>query len=362
MNIYDYKLSLDELEKKFDIVKNKFNGVKEELLALDELQQKEGFWDNFEEATKVNKRKKALEKQIENVSKVSTSIEDYNAIIELADLEQGDMESEIEGYKKTAEKLLSDLWIQTLLNKEYDDGPAILTFHSGAGGEEAQDWASMIARMYIRYSEKCGYNVQILDVQSGDGAGIKSQTILVEGSFAYGYLRTEQGVHRLVRLSPFDANNRRHTSFASVEVSPFVDDTPNIDINPNDLKIDTYRSSGAGGQHVNKTESAIRITHIPTGIVVQCQNERSQIQNREMAMKMLYSKLLERDLAEKERLKQLKLGENKKIEWGSQIRSYILHPYNLVKDHRTGFETSNSTAVLDGELQEFINEFLKVEQ
>lgn len=361
MNIYDYKLVLEELGNKFEIVKNKFVGLDAELLTIEESQADPSFWGNFEEATKINKRKKLIEKKIDTLHKTERAIEDFKTIIDLSSMDENVNESEIEGYKSVAENLLSLIWIETLLNKEYDEGPAIVSFHSGAGGEEAQDWAEMIARMYTRYAERQGWSVQVLDYQAGDGAGIKSQTILVEGDFAYGYLRTEQGVHRLVRLSPFDANNRRHTSFASVEVSPFVDDTPNIEISQNDLKIDTYRSSGAGGQHVNKTESAIRITHIPTGIVVQCQNERSQIQNREMAMKMLYSKLIERDLAEKERLKQQKLGENKKIEWGSQIRSYVLHPYNLVKDHRTNYETSNSGAVLDGEIQEFINEFLKVE-
>ncbi len=361
MNIYDYKLILDEFENKLDIVKNKFVGLDDELKSLENLQSASDFWEDMQNASKINKRKKLIEKKIETLNKVNSAIQDFKAVIELAGAEDNSFESEIDEYKQKAEYLLSEIWIETLLSREFDEGNAILTIHSGAGGEEAQDWAEMLVRMYIRFAEKHDWNVQILDVQPGDGAGIKSQTILVEGDFAYGYLRTEQGVHRLVRLSPFDANNRRHTSFASLEVSPFVDDTPKIEINPADLKIDTYRSSGAGGQHVNKTESAIRITHIPTGIVVQCQNERSQIQNREMAMKMLYSKLMEKEEAEKERLKQLKLGENKKIEWGSQIRSYILHPYNLVKDHRTNFETSNSGAVLDGDLQGFINEFLKVD-
>ena len=362
MNIYDYKLILDEFESKFEIVKNKFVGLNDEINRLEELQSAPGFWDDMQNASKINKHKKSIEKKIDNLKRVGLAIQDFKAIIELSGSEDSSFESEIEEYKKKAEDLLSEIWIETLLGKEFDEGDAILTIHSGAGGEEAQDWAEMIARMYARFAEKHDWSVQVLDVQPGDGAGIKSQTMLVEGDFAYGYLRTEKGVHRLVRLSPFDANNRRHTSFASLEVSPFIEDAPKIEINPADLKIDTYRSSGAGGQHVNKTESAIRITHIPTGIVVQCQNERSQIQNREMAMKMLYSKLAEREEAEKERLKQLKLGENKKIEWGSQIRSYVLHPYNLVKDHRTGFETSNSGAVLDGDLQGFINEFLKVDE
>ena len=231
--------------------------------------------------------------------------------------------------------------------------------HAGAGGTEAQDWVSMLYRMYTMYAEKMGYKTTLLDILDGDEAGIKSVTFLVEGENAYGYLKSEKGVHRLVRISPFDANARRHTSFASLEVMPELDETPDIVIKPEDLKVDTYRSSGAGGQHVNKTESAIRITHIPTGIVVSCQTERSQIQNRETAMKMLYGKLAE--MQEQEELDKLSSirGDIKKIEWGSQIRSYVFHPYNLVKDHRTGYETSNIQAVMDGDLQPFITDYLK---
>ncbi len=230
--------------------------------------------------------------------------------------------------------------------------------HAGAGGTEAQDWTEMLFRMYQMYSEKKGYGIKVLDELAGDEAGIKSITFMVIGDNAYGYLKCEKGVHRLVRISPFDANARRHTSFASVEVMPEIEEMPEIEIRPEDLKIDTYRSSGAGGQHVNKTESAIRITHIPTGFVVSCQTERSQIQNRETAMKMLYSKLAEKQ--EEEELKKLKdiKGEIKKIEWGSQIRSYVFCPYTLVKDHRTGYETSNIDAVMNGDIQPFINDYL----
>ncbi len=361
MNLYDIKLQYADLTKRLEIILPKFSSVNQKLDELEKVQAQPNFWNNQDQVTQTNKQKKALEKRQEKLNLCKKRIEDFNAGIDLAQEDETFItEQELLQLKTEAESVLQSLWIETLLSKDYDDGPAILTFHPGAGGEEAQDWAEMLARMYVRYANNSGFDVTVLDYQAGDGAGIKSQTILVEGSFAYGYLQTERGVHRLVRLSPYDANNRRHTSFASVEVSPFVSKKPEIEINEKDLKIDTYRSSGAGGQHVNKTESAIRITHLPTGIVVQCQNERSQMQNKEMAMNMLYSKLLEKQLAEEERQKQLKLSENKKIEWGSQIRSYVLHPYNLVKDHRTNLETSATTAVLDGDIQQFINEFLKV--
>ena len=277
----------------------------------------------------------------------------------LSGSEDEELFSELNTELKNLEERLENLKLETLLNGKYDSLNAILTLHAGAGGTEAQDWVSMLYRMYTMYAEKMGYKTTLLDILDGDEAGIKSVTFLVEGENAYGYLKSEKGVHRLVRISPFDANARRHTSFASLEVMPELDDTPDIVIKPEDLKVDTYRSSGAGGQHVNKTESAIRITHIPTGIVVSCQTERSQIQNRETAMKMLYGKLAE--IQEQEELDKLSSirGDIKKIEWGSQIRSYVFHPYNLVKDHRTGYETSNIQAVMDGDLQPFITDYLK---
>lgn len=277
----------------------------------------------------------------------------------LSGSEDEELFSELNTELKNLEERLENLKLETLLNGKYDSLNAILTLHAGAGGTEAQDWVSMLYRMYTMYAEKMGYKTTLLDILDGDEVGIKSVTFLVEGENAYGYLKSEKGVHRLVRISPFDANARRHTSFASLEVMPELDDTPDIVIKPEDLKVDTYRSSGAGGQHVNKTESAIRITHIPTGIVVSCQTERSQIQNRETAMKMLYGKLAE--MQEQEELDKLSSirGDIKKIEWGSQIRSYVFHPYNLVKDHRTGYETSNIQAVMDGDLQPFITDYLK---
>lgn len=275
--------------------------------------------------------------------------------------EEGDESyaAEIEENLEKAEKDIEDLRLQTLLKGKYDALNAIMTLHSGAGGTEACDWTEMLYRMYICYAEKHGYKLTELDRVDGDEAGIKSVTFKVEGDNAYGYLKAEKGVHRLVRISPFDANSRRHTSFSSVEVMPEIDDTEEIVIRPEELKVDTYRSSGAGGQHVNKTESAIRITHLPTGIIVACQNERSQVQNREQAMKMLMSKLIEKRESERmEEAASIK-GEMKKIEWGSQIRSYVFCPYTMVKDHRTGCETGNIDAVMNGELDPFIIDYLK---
>lgn len=274
-------------------------------------------------------------------------------------MEQDDeLEEDLDKKMKQIEQELDDFRIETLLKGKYDSNNAILTLHAGAGGTEAQDWTEMLFRMYQMYAEKRGYKIKVLDELVGDEAGLKSITFMVSGDDAYGYLKCEKGVHRLVRISPFDSNARRHTSFASVEVMPEIENLPEIEIRPEDLKVDTYRSSGAGGQHVNKTESAIRITHIPTGFIVSCQTERSQIQNRETAMKMLYSKLAEKQ--EEDELKKLNdiKGEIKKIEWGSQIRSYVFCPYTMVKDHRTNYETSNIDAVMNGDIQPFINDFL----
>lgn len=269
------------------------------------------------------------------------------------------LDNEIEESLHLLESKVEKAKIQTLLSGKYDSYDAIMTLHSGAGGTEAQDWTEMLFRMYKIYAEKSDFKLKILDVINGDEAGLKSITFEIDGENAYGFLKAEKGVHRLVRISPFDANARRHTSFASVEVMPKLEEKPNIEIRPEDLKIDTYRSSGAGGQNVNKTESAVRITHIPTGIVVSCQIERSQVQNKETAMQMLYSKLAEKEEQEElEKLASIR-GEIKKIEWGSQIRSYIFCPYTLVKDHRTGYEDSNIQSVMDGNIQEFINEYLK---
>ena len=290
-------------------------------------------------------------------SKAVDNLEDFLTLAEEENDES--LAADIEKDLEKAETDIEQLRLQTLLKGKYDGANAILTLHAGAGGTEACDWTEMLYRMYICYSEKHGYKLTEFDRVSGDEAGIKSVTFKVEGENAYGYLKAEKGVHRLVRISPFDANARRHTSFSSVEVMPEIEDEGDIVIRPEDLKVDTYRSSGAGGQHVNKTESAIRITHIPTGIIVACQNERSQVQNREQAMKMLMSKLIEKRESEKmEEAAEIK-GEMKKIEWGSQIRSYVFCPYTMVKDHRTGCETGNVQAVMDGDLDPFIIDYLK---
>ena len=266
---------------------------------------------------------------------------------------------DIERDLEKAEKDIEELRLQTLLRGKYDSSDAIITIHAGAGGTEACDWTEMLYRMYICYAEKHGFTLTEYDRLAGDEAGIKSVTFKISGDNAYGYLKAEKGVHRLVRISPFDSNARRHTSFSSVEVMPEIENTDEIVIRPEDLKVDTYRSSGAGGQHVNKTESAIRITHIPTGIIVACQNERSQVQNRERAMKMLMSKLIEKRESERLEEEASIKGEIKKIEWGSQIRSYVFCPYTMVKDHRTGCETGNVQAVMDGDLDAFIIDYLK---
>lgn len=310
--------------------------------------------------SEVGRKMKHAEHKISLIKSLQGEIDDIYAMIELCESEDDqEMYQELLTGLQSLRKEIDDVKITTLLSGRYDANNAIMNIHAGAGGTEAQDWVSMLTRMYEMYANSRGYKIKVLDVLDGDEAGIKNINFLVEGENAYGYLKAEKGIHRLVRISPFDANDRRHTSFASVEVMPEIDEAPDIVIRSEDLKVDTYRSSGAGGQHINKTESAIRITHIPTGIVVACQTERSQIQNRETAMKMLYSKLVERQEQEElEKLASIK-GEIKKIEWGSQIRSYVFCPYTLVKDHRTGYEDSNVQAVMDGNIQEFINEYLK---
>ncbi len=311
-------------------------------------------------AKDVGKKLREREGKLEKIKSLESRLADIDAMVELCELEEDpELFSELKESLKTFNSDLENLKILTLLSGKYDCYNAIMNIHAGAGGTEAQDWAEMLYRMYSMYAEKMGFKVKVIDVLEGEEAGIKNINFLVSGENAYGYLKCEKGIHRLVRISPFDANARRHTSFASVEVMPELEDAEDIEIKPDELKVDTFRASGAGGQHINKTESAIRITHLPTGIVVACQSERSQIQNREMAMKMLYSRLAEK--RENEQLEQMAAikGEVKKIEWGSQIRSYVFCPYTLVKDHRTGYETSDIQGVMNGEIQEFINAYLQ---
>lgn len=312
-------------------------------------------------ASKINKDLKVMTAKVEDMARLQTSVKDIEEYIELCELEGDDsMVAEID---KTLENLkveVFELYIATLLSGEYDNNNAIIKIHSGAGGTEACDWASMLQRMYQMFAEKNGFKVSIQDLIDGDGAGVKSVTLKIDGDNAYGYFKSEMGVHRLVRISPFDSNKRRHTSFASVEVMPELSQDVSVDIRTEDLKVDVYRSGGAGGQHVNTTDSAVRITHIPTGVVVACQNERSQIKNRETAMSMLKSKLIAMEIDKKMQESLALKGDAKKIEWGSQIRSYVFCPYTMVKDHRTGYETSDVYSVMDGYIKEFVFEFLKV--
>ena len=319
-----------------------------------------GFWNDQENSQKVVREMSHIKNVLKGYEKLRSAYDDTLTLIELA-IEMDD-ESVYEEAKKGYDFVMADLETQklsTLLTGEYDENNAILTFHAGAGGTEAQDWAQMLYRMYTRWAERHGFKYKILDYLDGDEAGIKSASILIEGENAYGFLKSEAGVHRLVRISPFDASGRRQTSFASLEVMPELSDETDIEINEADLKVDTYRSGGAGGQHVNKTESAVRITHIPTGVVVACQNERSKFQNREVAMKMLKAKLAE--IKEREHLEKIEdiKGVQKEIGWGNQIRSYVFMPYTLVKDHRTNFEMGNVASVMDGDIDGFINAYLK---
>ena len=333
--------------------------VTREVEMLESESASDGFWDNLEKAQKVQQRVKQLRDKIEGQQRRKTQWDDLMTLCELGnEAEDETLVPEVEEGFAKLEAEIEEAKLSTLLTGEYDGSNAILTFHAGAGGTEAQDWAQMLYRMYTRWAERHGFTYKIMDYQEGDEAGLKSATIMIEGENAYGYLRGEHGVHRLVRVSPFDANARRQTSFASVEVMPDLPEDADIEIRPEDIEMQVYRASGAGGQHVNKTSSAVRLIHLPTGVVVSCQTERSQFQNKDNCMKMLRAKLVELQMQEKaEKISDLK-GVQLKIEWGSQIRSYVFMPYTLVKDTRTGYETSNVNAVMDGDLDGFINAYL----
>ena len=358
----DYRLKIKELEEMLGEAKYALDvdNRRDKLKELKEEQEKPEVWQDLERSKKIAREISANEGKIAAFEKGRKALDDANEIIDLIEeTEEEELVPELDKMIGAAEKDIEDMRIRALLRGKYDSSNALLALHAGAGGTEACDWCSMLYRMYCRYAETNGFKVTEIDRLAGDGAGLKSVDFRVEGENAYGYLKAEIGVHRLVRISPFDANKRRQTSFASLEVMPEVDDDADIEIKDEDIRIDVYRSSGAGGQKVNKTETAIRITHFPTGIVVTCQNKRSQLQNKEMAFKYLRSKLIERQLEERMAEEAALKGETKKIEWGSQIRSYVFCPYTMVKDHRTGYEMGDVQAVMDGDLQGFIIDYLK---
>ena len=357
VKLNNIKPSLDELSQALDLP-----AAERELDMLNSESAAPGFWDDLEKSQKVTRRMRQLENKLEAQRKRESQWEDLMTLCEMGNEEEDEsLVPELEeGFAKLEEEI-SEAKLATLLTGEYDNSNAILTFHAGAGGTEAQDWAQMLYRMYTRWAERHGFTYQIIDYLDGDEAGIKSATIMIEGENAYGFLKSEHGVHRLVRVSPFDANARRQTSFAALEVMPEIPDDVEVDIRPEDIEMQVFRSSGAGGQHINKTSSAVRLIHKPTGIVVSCQTERSQFQNRDTCMKMLRSRLVELKMQQHaEKISDLK-GVQLKIEWGSQIRSYVFMPYQLVKDNRTGYETSNINSVMDGDLDGFINAYLKAE-
>mgnify|MGYP004506827949 CR=1 FL=1 len=360
----EIKLELEGLRPQIEDLKEAIgvSAIKKEIEALEKKAADPQFWDDINESKKVLRQTSLLKDKLENYDKLYSAFEDALALVEIANEAEDlsllpDAQSELSKIKEN----LENQRLTTLLTGEYDTNNVILTFHAGAGGTEAQDWVEMLYRMYCRWGERHNYKVKTLDYLDGEEAGLKSVSVLIEGLNAYGFMKSEAGVHRLVRVSPFDSSGRRHTSFASLEVMPEIDDNIEVNISPDDIKMDVFRSSGAGGQHINKTSSAVRLTHLPTGIVVACQNERSQHQNREVAMKMLKSKLIE--IKEREHLDKIEdiKGDQKEIGWGSQIRSYVFMPYTLVKDHRTGYEMGNINAVMDGDIDGFINAYLKAQ-
>lgn len=355
MLAFELKQKIDEVKKKYEDILQVFHPEEKEkeLKDLENIMGQSDFWNDQKRAKEISRKAQRIRKIIEDMKEIEEKFGDLEAGIELSEEDPSMMEM-VNELVEEIEKRVRNFELELLLNGKFDENNAYLTIHPGAGGTESQDWASMLLRMYMRWAERKGFNVELVDYQPGDEAGIKSATLYIKGEFAYGYLKYEKGVHRLVRISPFDANKRRHTSFASVNVIPEIEDDIDIEINPDDLKIDTYRASGPGGQYVNKTESAIRITHIPTGIVVTCQTERSQLQNKETAMKVLKARLYQLELEKRQKEIQEIQGELKDISWGNQIRSYVFQPYTMVKDHRTNVETGNIEAVMDGDIDIFI--------
>ncbi|WP_456408712.1 peptide chain release factor 2 [Caldithrix abyssi] len=357
----EYLQRLEELEQRVKELRGylDIDNRTEQIKRLEEKTGEDGFWNDQEKAQKVLKQINRHKEWVDAWQSVNNLLEEAKILIEmLAEDESEALKDELVSHFKKMEKEINALEFKRMLSGRDDPKNAILTIHPGAGGTESQDWASMLMRMYLRFAERQGFETEIMDYQPGEEAGIKSVTIEVKGNYAYGYLKAENGVHRLVRISPFDANKRRHTSFASVFVIPEIDENIDVEINPSDLRIDTYRASGAGGQHVNKTDSAIRITHLPTGIVVQCQNERSQHKNKANALKILAARLYQLKLDEQLAKKKEYEESKRDIAWGSQIRSYVFHPYNMVKDHRTNYETSNVQQVMDGDIYPFIEKYL----
>ena len=356
-----FKEKINEFKPKIDNLRISLNlkSKNEEIAMLEKEILDKNFWNDVDKAKKITKKCSILKDKVKRFNELVLSLQDLEVFLEMFEnAEDEGVTAELENSFKNVEKEIKAQSISALLNGEYDGNNAILTLHAGAGGTEAMDWVQMLYRMYFRFAEKHYFKIKILNTIDGEEAGIKSISFLLGGENAYGYLKSEAGVHRLVRVSPFDSSGRRHTSFASVEVLPEIDEDLNVKISEEDLRIDVFRASGAGGQHVNKTSSAVRLTHIPTGIVTSCQNERSQIQNKNTALKILKSKLVEiKERKHLEKIEDIK-GEQKEIAWGSQIRSYIFMPYTLVKDHRTKFETGNIFSVMDGDIDEFINSFL----
>ena len=336
------------------------NSLKNSIEELENETMQDGFWNDNKNSSNVLQKLKNVKNKYNNFNNIKSEIDNLIEMNDFLLIEKDDeMENDLAKNTNKLAKKIENFQIQMLLSGKYDSNNAIITLHPGAGGTESQDWAEMLYRMYSRWANKNGYSVKELDYLEGEEAGIKSVTALISGENAYGYLKSEMGVHRLVRISPFDAGGRRHTSFASLEVLPEISNDTEVEINPSDLRIDTYRASGAGGQHINKTDSAVRITHIPTGVVTSCQSERSQTMNKETAMRMLKSKLIDlKERENKEKIEDLK-GIQKDIAWGSQIRSYVFCPYTLVKDHRTNYETGNIEAVMNGEIDDFMKEYLK---